>query len=500
MKKIIFIWGAALILLGCSEENIITEETVNLKTTAPASDAPSVELRGVFTTLNSKYRATVQIEFGSDELATAEFQERKLQATLSLHTGETFKAISEITVDPSIVMEDIVFSSNDWSFTLNAEAWGVNPRAESVLFKGLEGDIILAKHTQQAPVSSLTGTYSCTDCGSSPYLDAGAEQSFNLMFSTPDGVGSITTQSVFGSTTTPGIGFQDNCSATGVISTCDINSGDGSSTTVGFLSNGNPVYWTGFHVFNNEPSSAGNDCSGIYGTWSWESNSYGTLTGRFQSDNNCFVELYSEDFTDFDGSGFDPNPAVGQLDSDIIITSGWSDGSVIYGGSATTGDFARGSDTNGGVSQGGIYAFTFTDLASGPGLGVQPTGSDFTPGYFEFRITNGSPNNVNTIRVNYDIFAWNDQNRSNQLNLSYSTDGTNFTPVSDVDFASAEMSMFSGSPPPPPELPVFEHKYAILNITVPAGTFLYLRFTGDDLSGTGSRDEFVIDNIVVEGI
>ena len=36
---------------------------------------------------------------------------------------------------------------------------------------------------------------------------------------------------------------------------------------------------------------------------------------------------------------------------------------------------------------------------------------------------------------------------------------------------------------------------AEFNTTVPNNQDLYIRFTGDDVSGSGSRDEFAIDNI-----
>ena len=49
------------------------------------------------------------------------------------------------------------------------------------------------------------------------------------------------------------------------------------------------------------------------------------------------------DFTGFDGSGFAPAPAAGQLDSDDWRVTGFSAGSGTFGGTHTTNDFARGA-------------------------------------------------------------------------------------------------------------------------------------------------------------
>ncbi|MEM7054316.1 MAG: hypothetical protein AAF446_07170, partial [Pseudomonadota bacterium] len=87
--------------------------------------------------------------------------------------------------------------------------------------------------------------------------------------------------------------------------------------------------------------------------------------------------LFEEDFSGFTGTGFDANPSAGQLDSDVFIVTGFNSGTLDFGGSATSGDFARG-EASGGVTTGGIYAF---DIGAGNRtFGIQPGGNDFTPG------------------------------------------------------------------------------------------------------------------------
>ena len=91
---------------------------------------------------------------------------------------------------------------------------------------------------------------------------------------------------------------------------------------------------------------------------------------------------------EFDGSGFASSPSDGQLDCDGIIATGLSDGDGAFGTDKTSGDFARGTDSaspHNGVGTGGIYAF---EVSSGNyAIGVQPGGSDFTPGSFILKIT-----------------------------------------------------------------------------------------------------------------
>jgi len=140
-----------------------------------------------------------------------------------------------------------------------------------------------------------------------------------------------------------------------------------------------------------------------------------------------------EDFNTFTGSGFSPTPAAGQLDSNTWIVTGLSEGSMSFGDTKTSGDFARGT-SNGGVGTGGVYAF---ETGSGNRiLGVQPGGADFTPGTFRLKRTNETGSAVTEVTVNYDIWTYNDQDRSNSLNLAYSTDCTNYTAVPALNYAT----------------------------------------------------------------
>ena len=115
------------------------------------------------------------------------------------------------------------------------------------------------------------------------------------------------------------------------------------------------------------------------------------------------IELFSETFTDFTGSGFASSPAAGQLDSDLWRAIGLSDGTGTFGGTHTTGDFARGlgpvTAPTGGVTTGGVYAFDVGNGGGDTGLGIQADDTDFTPGSFELRLVNTTGSTISKLEV-----------------------------------------------------------------------------------------------------
>lgn len=198
------------------------------------------------------------------------------------------------------------------------------------------------------------------------------------------------------------------------------------------------------------------------------------------------------DFTGFTAAGFTPAPAATQLDSDNWRVSGLSDGAMNFGDTQLAGDFARGAST-GGVTTGGVYAFNHG--GGDVGLGVQPAGSDFVaPGFFELKLPNETGGTINDLAIMYDIWVFNDQARANSLNFSWSTDGTTFNSEPLLDFISGEAAM------PLPAWASVQRSVNLTGLGIPNGGFLFLRWSGADVSGSGSRDEFAIDNIMVSSI
>jgi len=192
----------------------------------------------------------------------------------------------------------------------------------------------------------------------------------------------------------------------------------------------------------------------------------------------------------FTGGGFQPTPSAGQLDSDSWAMTGMSEGTLVFGGTQTTGDFARGPST-GGVTTGGTYGFDVDSSgAVDRALGFQPTGDDWTPGTVTLKTVNLTGLLSLNWSISYDIYVLNDQGRSNSFNFSYSLDGLSFTPIVDLDFTS---------PTTPDASPSFVQvpRSTLISASVASGDNFYLRWSSNDVGGANSRDEFALDNISI---
>lgn len=196
---------------------------------------------------------------------------------------------------------------------------------------------------------------------------------------------------------------------------------------------------------------------------------------------------FSESFTGFTGIGFAPTPAAGQLDSDFWRVTGLSDGAGSFGGTHTTGDFARGTST-GGVATGGVYAF---DVGGGNiSLGIQPGGADFTPGTITLRIMNTTGSTITNLDVSYTIWYLNDQARANSLNFAHSADDVTYTSVAALDFTTPEVADVL-------DWQSTVRSTTLTGLTIANGSTYYLQWQGDDVSGSGNRDEYGIDDVQV---
>ncbi|MFZ1703452.1 MAG: hypothetical protein WAT79_03845, partial [Saprospiraceae bacterium] len=197
----------------------------------------------------------------------------------------------------------------------------------------------------------------------------------------------------------------------------------------------------------------------------------------------------SESFTSFGGAGFSLSPSGTQLCTNTWAWTGWSDGSKAFGVNATTGDYARGNTVAGSVTTGGVYS-----LNNGA-LYIQPGGSDWAPGTATFRIQNNSGGIIEAIDLAYDILVRNDQARSNSFNFSYSIDGTNFTNIPALDYTSPLTA-----DPTPIVINSVPRTYSLTGLSILDGNFIYFRWSGADVGGSGSRDEFGLDNLLFTAV
>lgn len=136
-----------------------------------------------------------------------------------------------------------------------------------------------------------------------------------------------------------------------------------------------------------------------------------------------------------------------------------------------------------------------TDVNGARALGIQPTGGHFTSGSITLRLQNNTGNVLEQIALSYDAGWFNDMERSNAFRLFWSASNTQ---DSYVAVPAAELIS-----PATAENPAFVFSTTInvvLNgFSVPAGGFLHLRWVGDDISGSGQRDEFFLTNIRITG-
>lgn len=212
-----------------------------------------------------------------------------------------------------------------------------------------------------------------------------------------------------------------------------------------------------------------------------------TYTEDFQTNNN-----YNPN-NPFTGTGFTPTPPAGRLDSRNWIVRGFSDGSLNFGGTNTTGDFARGNSA-GGVTTGGIHAF---NIGGGNiALGVQPAGngSDFTnsttAGFF-VKIQNQTGAAIPGFTTSYERLIFNDQGWSSQFNFGFAVSDQNLDNPTTLTYTSIN-DFTSPATADTPAAWVSAVISDTRSVTVNNGEYIYFRWQGGDVTGSGSRDEFAI--------
>lgn len=189
----------------------------------------------------------------------------------------------------------------------------------------------------------------------------------------------------------------------------------------------------------------------------------------------------------FDGSGFSSSPAIGQINSNGIITKGLSDSDMNFGDNLSDGDFARGS-SEGNKITGGVYSFEIA--TNNFALGIQPGNSDFTPGEIILKVQNNTDAALSELSINYSILVLNNAGRSNSWNLSYSIDNITYVDIPDLDFVTP---MNADNAP----TWVNTSKNTSVSENISKGSVLYLKWTSNDINGSGSRDEIALDNIII---
>ncbi|MCC7507183.1 MAG: hypothetical protein IT259_17890, partial [Saprospiraceae bacterium] len=223
--------------------------------------------------------------------------------------------------------------------------------------------------------------------------------------------------------------------------------------------------------------------------------SNGSSSSTIDFSNSMAVSVGTNPSTAFSGVGFSPDPVIaGRLNSNAWAVTGWSDGALAFGGTNTAGDYARGSVST-AQTTGGFYAFTGTPQSvANPCLMIQPGSSDWAPGTLTLRIENTGTTNITQLTVSYNIYVRNDQGRANSFNFSHSADNVTYTAVPALDYTSIQVAdalgwVLVGSAP--------SRSTTITGLSIAPGSFYYIRWNGADAGGSGSRDEFGLDDINV---
>lgn len=190
-------------------------------------------------------------------------------------------------------------------------------------------------------------------------------------------------------------------------------------------------------------------------------------------------------FTGFTAAGFAPSPVAGQLNSNSWAMTDWSTGTLYFSGTQTTAstDYTRGITTWGTPVTGGVYT-----LASNAKLLIQPTSTDMDNGTITYRIKNLTGSTLNTFNVVYDVFFLNDQTRNTDITLAYATDTNAIWQV-----PSTKVSTGIAPTAGPDSV---TKSVTLTGFSIPANEYIYLRWIIKG-NGTGSSDEFALDNICV---
>lgn len=285
MKKLLSACVCLLILVSCQREVSLDNSTSQILNLDTASIASNIGIyKGVFTTLDSKERATVEITI-TDATRFAATYGNRATAVLKFEKGNTVTATAVRAIELGESIQDLVFESPELSFVFSVENDGNSPTISNVSYNNTPSDILIVKHSTRNPVNPILGTFICTVCNGNTTVTNAVSQTFNMTIT----AGDVATQAVVDGSSYQGEGLEATSA----------DNGDGTSSAAVSGSVTTPastVDFAGTHTF----STTGDDCSEVTGNWTWNTNG---VTGTFESDTSCDtssgpVELINEDFED----------------------------------------------------------------------------------------------------------------------------------------------------------------------------------------------------------
>jgi len=139
-----------------------------------------------------------------------------------------------------------------------------------------------------------------------------------------------------------------------------------------------------------------------------------------------------------------------------------------------------------------MYAFIVE--AGNAALGFQPGGSDWAPGTLTLRLQNNTGTTITSLVIGYEVYVRNDQGRANSFNFSHSANNVDYTPILDLNFVSPEVADVT------PTWVSTSRSTTLSGLSIGDGVLYYLRWNGADVSGSGSRDEFALDDLSITAV
>lgn len=188
----------------------------------------------------------------------------------------------------------------------------------------------------------------------------------------------------------------------------------------------------------------------------------------------------------FQAAGISNTPTNGQLHSNAWRFIGFSDGDTDFGETHLSGDFTRGT-SSGGIGTSGLYAFEVS--ASNFALGIQATGTDFTPGTIELKVNNTSTSTIKNLIFSYDIWVYNDQNKSSSITFQYKESSGAYQSVPSLDFLTPAAQA------PSPSWQKITKTVTLTQLNIAPNDSLLFQWSSNDAGGSGTRDEWALDNI-----
>ncbi|MGV3460632.1 MAG: hypothetical protein ACO1N9_09295 [Flavobacterium sp.] len=191
----------------------------------------------------------------------------------------------------------------------------------------------------------------------------------------------------------------------------------------------------------------------------------------------------------FNAGGINTAPGQGELNSNAWAFTGFADGNIAFGGQSNEeSDSYENGTSEGGVADGGLYAFEVAP--DNFALGIQPAPGEFAPGTVTLRFQNQTASAITSLSIGYKVYVYNDAAGSNSLNFSHSANNSTYTSVTAIDHTTGAAA---------DGVPGWKAYYKVITLTglnVASNTYYYVRWSGATVSGT-VFDEIALDDIVI---